>query len=146
MLIIYEDLHSKKNRHFFKRKNDLNERTSKNIVWEIHYQSFNKRNEHSYQVKEKFVHSSLPSGKMNFATKHNYPFCKIMESSSTPHDHFLQCNQSSSKINNQINNITKILQLLDTPEPLLSMIIRGIQSYYYSFSLKPIFEDPEEIK
>ena len=46
-----------------KRKNNWNERTSINIEWEFHYKSINKRNEHSCQVKLKFVHSRLSSGK-----------------------------------------------------------------------------------
>ena len=124
--------------------NNLSERTYRNTEWKLHYKSINKRNENSYQVKLKFVHSWLPSGKMNVTTKHTYPFWKIIEYSSTPHDHFLPCNQSSRKINNRINHITKILKLLETSEPLVAMIIRGIQLYYLSFSPKPLYQDSEQ--
>ena len=94
---------------FIKKKNNWSKRTSRNIEWELHYKNINKRNEHSYQVKVKFIHSRLPSGKMNFATKHTCPFCKITDSSSTPDNNFLQCNQSHYTINNWINKITKIM-------------------------------------
>ena len=72
---------------------------SKNIEWEHHYKYINKRNNYSYQVQVKFIHSRLPSGKMNFDTKHNYRYCKISETPSTPHDHFLTCNHSYASIN-----------------------------------------------
>ena len=89
MLIIYDASHSQK-----LLMNSSRERTtgmkknSRNIEWELHYKSINKRKEHSYQVKLKFVLSQLPSGKMNFATKHTCSFYKIMEPSSTPHTNF----------------------------------------------------------
>ena len=43
---------------------------SKYIEWEQYHKWINERNHHSYQVKVKYIYSHLPSGKMNFATKH----------------------------------------------------------------------------
>ena len=92
------------------------------------------------------MYSRLPTGNINFATKNIYSFCKIIGSFSTPHDHFLQYNQNDNTINNRIKRITKIIELLETPEPLMAMIIRGVQSYYLSSSLKLLYQHTDEIK
>ena len=92
------------------------------------------------------MYSRLPTGNINFATKNNYILCKIIGSFSTPHDHFLQYNQNDNTINNWIKRITKIIELLETPEPLMAMIIRGVQSYYLSFSSNLFYQDTDEIK
>ena len=92
------------------------------------------------------MYSRLSTGKINFATKNIYSFWKIIESFSTPHDHFLQHNQNDNTINNRIKRITKIIELLETPEPLVTMIIRGVQSYYLSSSLKLLYQDTDEAK
>ena len=110
MRIISDDSYSKtKSNEFIQKKNNWNKRTIRNIEWELHYKRINKRNEYRYQIKVKFIHSRLPSGKNNFATKYTCSFSKIIYSSSIPHDHFLQCNQSYNTINNQIKKITKIM-------------------------------------
>ena len=83
---------------------------------------------------------------MNFATKNIYSFWKIIDSSYIPHNQFLQCNQNDNTINNRIKRITKIIELLETSEPLVAMIIRGVQSYYVSFSLKLLYQDTDEAK
>ena len=124
---------------FLKKKNNWSKRTSRNIDWELHYKIINKRNERSYQVKLIYIHSRLPSEKMNFTAKHTYPFCNIIESSSTPHDHFLKCDQNQQNTNNRINKIITIMKLLDIPDPLSAIIIRGIQSHYFSSSSTAIF-------
>ena len=92
------------------------------------------------------MYSRLPTEKMNFVTKYIYSFCKIIGSFSTPRDHFLQYNQNDNTINNRKKRITKIIELLETPEPLVVMIIRGVQSYYLSSSLKLLYQDTDEIK
>ena len=38
------------------------------------------------------------------------------------------------------------MQFLETPKPLVVISIRGIQSYYLSFSPKPLYQDTDEIK
>ena len=75
-------------------------------------------------MKVKLIHSHLPSGKMNFATKHSCPYCKITENTSTPHDHFLTYIQSTVNTNLRFNRINKCLTLLETPKQLTAMILR----------------------
>ena len=90
-----------------KRENNWSKKTSKNIEWKLHYKCISKRKYHSYQVKIKFIYSYLPSGKINFATKHSCPYCKTIETLSTQHNHFLMCSHISANINLILNHITK---------------------------------------
>ena len=81
---------------YLKQKYNWSARTSEDIDWTSHSKIINKPSNHSYQVKVKFIHHLLSSGKTNYSIKHSCPYCKSKEDSATPHDHFLTCNESKT--------------------------------------------------
>ena len=87
-------------------------------------------------MKVKFVHHLLSSNKTNYSIKHACPFYKIREDSETPHDHFLTCKSSESNKVCRIAKLKAYLTLLDTPNTITVIIIRGIRSFYYN-SIQP---------
>ena len=95
---------------------NFRDKTSTKNRNERHHKCIKKRNDHSYQVKVKCIHSRLPSGKINFATKHSFPYCKITESSTTTHDRFLTCSQRTVNISLRLNHITKCMTLFEIPK------------------------------
>ena len=86
---------------YFKRTYNWSARTSDDIDWNYHSKIINKLSNYSYQVKVKFVHHLLSSGKNNHSIKHACPYCKLKEL----HDHFLTCNGNESNIDRQIAKI-----------------------------------------
>ena len=104
-----------------------------------------KKGDHSYQVKLKYIHLHLPSGKLNFATKHYCPYYKIVESILTPHDHFLICSQMTKQITLRLHPINKYLTLLETPKQLTAMIIRVIHTYYSLSAIQPVHKERYDI-
>ena len=114
------------------------------IEWKQHHKYTNKRNEHSYKVKVKFIHSHLPSEK-KFSTKHSYPYCKMPETVSISHDHFSTYTQSPTNANLRLNHTTKYLTLLETSIKLIAMILRRIQTYYSSSTIQPFHKDQNDM-
>ena len=92
---------------------------------------------YSYQVKVKFVHHLLSSGKKNYSIKHACPFCKIQEHSQSPHDYFLVLPARKIKIS-RIAKLTACLTLLDTPNKITAIIIRRIKSFSYNSTHPPL--------
>ena len=123
---------------YLKRKCNWSARTSAHIDWDSHVKIINKPSNYSYQVKVNFVHHLLSSGKTNYHIKHACPFCKIKEDSETPHKHFLTYNASESSKVRQIAKLKACLTLLDTPNTITAIIIRGIKSFYYNSSQPPL--------
>ena len=67
---------------------------------------------------------------MNFDIPHKYKYCNKTESATTPHDHFLQYNQSTYIKTKRLSLIENILLNTFTPQSFVHIILQGISSYY----------------
>ena len=97
----------------------------------------NKQSNHSHQVKVKSIRRILSSGKMNFQLKYECPFCRILESSDTSHDHFVIWTKSERKKMLRIKKLVLCFILLNTPI-IIVIIIRGIKSFYFASNQSPL--------
>ena len=61
---------------YIKKKYNWRAYTSADIDWESHVKTINKKSHYSYQVKIKYIHHLLSSGKNYYLIKHQCLFCK----------------------------------------------------------------------
>ena len=60
------------------------------------------------------------------------PNCRRQEDQTMDHDHFLTCSASSIRKQLRLNLFKNLLQHLDTPPALITLLIHGLQSFYNS--------------
>jgi len=72
--------------------------------------------------------STVIRKKNNYSIKHVCPYYKLKVA--TPHDHFLTCNESESSKDRWIAKIKACLTLLDTPNTMIAIIIRRLNTFY----------------
>jgi len=102
------------------------------IEWEIHAKYIKKQTHSRKKTLLKFIHRWLASGNKNFGQKLMCPNCKQQEHKNMDHDHFLTCSSSSIRKQRRINLWTNLLQSLDTPHELTTLLVHGLQSFYNS--------------
>ena len=117
-------------KQYIKNKYNWSEKTFNDIEWTIHHKRIRKLGRHSITVKLEYIHQFLPSGKMNFDIPHKCKYCNKTESTTTPHNHFLQCSQSNIIKTKRLSLIDNILLNIFTPQSLINIIIQGFSSYY----------------
>ena len=117
-------------KQYIKNKYNWSEKTFNDIEWNLHHKRIRQPGRHSIIVKLKYIHQLLPSGKMNFDIPHKCRYCNKTESTTTPHDHFLQCSQSNIIKTKRLSLIENILLNTFTPQSLINIIIQGLSSYY----------------
>ena len=122
--------HFNEAKQYIKNKYNWSEKTFNEIEWSLHHKRIRKPGRHSIIVKLKYIHQFLPSGEVIFDIPHKCKYCNKTKSTTTPHDHFLQCNQSNIIKIKRLSLIINILINTFNPQSLIHIIIEGISSYY----------------
>ena len=60
------------------------------------------------------------------------PNCRRQEDQAMDHDHFLTCSASGIRKQLRLNLFQNLLEHLDTPPALITLLIHGLKSFYNS--------------
>ena len=60
------------------------------------------------------------------------PYCCQQEDQTMDHDHFLTCSASGIRKQRRLNLFKNLLQHLDKPSALITLLIHGLHSFYNS--------------
>ena len=119
-------------KEFLMRKYRWNKLTIIDIEWELHAQYIKKQLYSKKKTILTFIHRWLASGNKNFGQKLMCPNCKQQEHKDMDHDHFLTCSSSGIRKQHRLNLFKNLLQHLDTPPTLTTLLVHGLQYFYNS--------------
>ena len=114
------------------QKYQWNNSTIADIEWELHAKYNKKKTYSKNKTLLKFIHRWLASSNKNFGQKLMCPNYKEQEHKNMDHDQFLTCSSSGIRKQHRLNLLTNIIQSLDTPHELTTLIVHGLQSFYNS--------------
>ena len=117
---------------FIVSKHRWNKSTISDIEWELQAKYIKKQTYSRKKTLIKFVHRWLASSIKNFGQKLMYPHCRQQESQSMNHDHFLTCSVSGKSKQLRLQIDKNLLQHLDTPPALITLLVHSLQFFYNS--------------
>ena len=115
---------------FLQSKYNWTASTIQNIEWNLHSKCYKSLSTGEKRNISRYIHHRIPSGKMMFELKHRCPYCRLLPNSTTDHDHFLTCINSSLQKDTRIKTLTNRLDRLNTPPPPRNMILHHVNIFY----------------
>ena len=114
---------------FIQSKYNWTASTIQNIEWNLHSKIYKFLSTGERRNISRYIHHRLPSRKMMFELKHHCPYCQLLPDSTTDHDHFLTCINSSLQKDTRIKTLTIRLDRLNTPPHLRNMILHHVNNF-----------------